>query len=48
VKLDTESSHLYFSVRSTLKVSVPGPNPDPDPQDPHVFGHPGSGSTSQR
>jgi hypothetical protein len=24
------------------------PDPNPDPPDPHVFGHPGSGSTSQR
>jgi hypothetical protein len=24
------------------------PDPDPDPPDPHVFGPPGSGSTSQR
>jgi hypothetical protein len=30
----------------TLAVSVPDPNPDPT--DPHVFGPPGSGSTSQR
>jgi hypothetical protein len=28
--------------------SVPDPNPDPDPPDPHVFGPPRSGSTSQR
>jgi hypothetical protein len=28
--------------------SVPDPNPDPDPSDPHLFGPPGSGSTSQR
>ncbi len=33
-----------------LSVSVADldPNPDPDPPDPHVFGPPGSGSTSQR
>jgi hypothetical protein len=29
-------------------VADPDPNPDPDPPDPHVFGPPGSGSTSQR
>ncbi len=29
-----------------IKTSVPDPNPDPP--DPHVFGPPGSGSTSQR
>ena len=28
--------------------SVADPDPNPDPPDPHVFGPPGSGSTSQR
>jgi hypothetical protein len=30
------------------RISVPDPNPDPDPPAPHIFGPPGSGSTSQR
>jgi hypothetical protein len=30
-----------------IACSVPDPDPNPDP-DPHVFGPPGSGSTSQR
>ncbi len=32
----------------TLIVSGSVVDPDPDPPDPHVFGPPGSGSTSQR
>ncbi len=32
---------IFFIVASV-------PEPDPDPPDPHVFGPPGSGSTSQR
>jgi hypothetical protein len=41
------------SVVVTGSVADPDPNPDPpdpnpDPPDPHVFGPPGSGSTSQR
>jgi hypothetical protein len=29
------------------RVASSVPDPDPDPPDPHVFGPPGSGSTSQ-
>jgi len=35
---------LRFLAKITIECSVP----DPDPPDPHVFGPPGSGSTSQR
>jgi hypothetical protein len=33
-----------------LKINIINsvPDPNPDPPDPHVFGPPGSGSTSQR
>ncbi len=31
-----------------MKKSVANPDPNPDPPDPHVLGHPGSGSISQR
>jgi hypothetical protein len=39
-----------ISQRTIEKSSVgdPDPEPDLDPQDPHVFGHAGSGSISQR
>jgi hypothetical protein len=37
--------YLFFAdFRQIGEVSVP----DPDPPDPHVFGLPGSGSTSKR
>ncbi len=47
---------LTFSARKvddilrklSLTFSVPDPDLNPDSHDPHVFGHPGSGSTSQR
>jgi len=40
---------LLDAVRLLIETSVgdPDPEPVPDPQDPHVFGPPGSGSTSQ-
>jgi hypothetical protein len=31
-----------------ISIADPDPNPNPDPLDRHVFGLPGSGSTSQR
>ncbi len=37
---------MYLHKDIYKKNSVP--DPDPDPLDPHVFGPPGSGSTSQR
>jgi hypothetical protein len=37
---------LQVRLKSILLSSVPDPNPDPP--DPHVFGPPGSGSTSRR
>jgi hypothetical protein len=36
------------NIDSGLLCSVVDPDPDPDLPDPHVFGPPGSGSTSQR
>jgi hypothetical protein len=42
---DNYHFYLFFAdFRHIGEVSVP----DPDPPDPHVFGPPGSGSTSQR
>jgi hypothetical protein len=47
---------LYFAVQRTITIfglsdhagSVGDPEPVPAPQDPHVFGPPGSGSSSRR
>jgi hypothetical protein len=40
--------HFSCLIFRSTGISVADPNPDPDPLDPHVFGPPGSGSTSQR
>jgi hypothetical protein len=39
---------IHYCTLSTPETNVTDPDPNPDPPDPHVFGPPGSGSTSQR
>jgi hypothetical protein len=41
--ITTDPYHITTPIRS-----VADPDPNPDPPDPHVFGPPRSGSTSQR
>jgi hypothetical protein len=48
--LSKENRNPTLMAAPPLFISVADldPNPDPDSPDPHVFGPPGSGSTSQR
>jgi hypothetical protein len=42
------SRFLHCLSINFFNVSTSVADPNPDQPDPHVFGHPGSGSTSQR
>jgi hypothetical protein len=42
------ASFVFSMTNCGVFTSVADPDPNPDPPDPHVFGPPGSGSTSQR